>query len=248
MAKSTILHTGCASRWALGESLRRRCCLAPLRAQGTVPQKPVRYRPIDKGLDALLGLLCGAQTIAPSPVTMRTDPAVQRAFGRTGCADQSPIARTRRACTPDNVAPLARVSWYSRKRYGATPHHRCTERRLGVEVESTPMPIGAKAAGSERTWRGRHRSQTGRKTWRITASEDRAILYATLVRGKAPAGPALTTALQEVERRLGWTRQRRSRMVRRLDGGFGTTVGLHWRRSRGSQVVAQIRHSGRGRK
>ena len=67
-------------------------------------QKTVRYRPIDKVLDALGGILCGAKTIAQSNVTIRTDPAVQRAFGRTGCADQSTIARTLRACTPENVA------------------------------------------------------------------------------------------------------------------------------------------------
>ena len=47
MAKSTILHTGRASLCALGEYVRRRCFFAPLREQITVPQKTVRYRPID---------------------------------------------------------------------------------------------------------------------------------------------------------------------------------------------------------
>jgi Transposase DDE domain group 1 len=248
MAKSTILHTGRASLCALGEYLRRRCFFAPLREQVIVPQKTVRYRPIDKVLDALVGILCGAKTIAQSNVTLRTDPAVQRAFGRTGCADQSTIARTLRACTPENVAQLERVSWYYLKRYGATPHHRFHERRLWVDVDITPMPIGAKAEGSERTWMGRNRSKTGRKTLRITASEYREILHETLLRGKATAVPALKTALQEVETRLGWTRERRSQIVLRLDGGFGTTEVLNWLLSRGYQVVAKISHSGRVRK
>ena len=248
MSKSTILHTGRASLCALGEYLRRRCFFAPLREQVTVPQNMVRYRPIDKVLDALVGILCGAKTIAQSNVTIRTDPAVQRAFGRTGCADQSTIARTLRACTPENVAQLERVSWYYLKRYGATPHHRFHERRLWVDVDSTPMPIGAKAEGSERPWRGRNRSKTGRKTLRITASGYRAILHETLRRGKATAVPALKTALQEVETRLGWTRERRLQIVLRLDGGFGTTEVLNWLLSRGYQVVAKISHSGRGRK
>jgi hypothetical protein len=52
---------------------------------------------MDKVLDALGGILCGAKTIAQSHVTIRTDPAVQRAVGRTACADQSTIARTLRA-------------------------------------------------------------------------------------------------------------------------------------------------------
>src|SRR6266446_4802297 len=108
MSQSTILHTGRASLCALGEYLRRRCFFAPLRDQVKVPQKTIRHRPIDKVLDALVGILCGAKTIAQSNVTIRTDPAVQRAFGRTGCAEQSTMARTLRACTADSVAQLER--------------------------------------------------------------------------------------------------------------------------------------------
>jgi hypothetical protein len=247
MPKSTILHTGRASLCALGEYLRRQCFFAPLREQLTIVQKTVRYRPVDKILDALVGILCGAKTIAQSNVTIRTDPAVQRAFGRTACADQSTIARTLRACTAENVAQLERVSWYYLKRYGATPHHRFAEQLLWVDVDLTPMPIGAKAEGSERTWMGRNRSKTGRKTLRITASPYREILHETLLRGKATAVPALKMALQEVEARLGWTREQRARIVLRMDGGFGTTEVLNWVLSRGYQVVAKISHSGRVR-
>src|SRR6266446_5323320 len=248
MTKSTILHTGRASLCALGEYLRRRCFFAPLREQVTVPQKTVRYRPIDKVLDALVGILCGAKTIAQSNVTIRTDPAVQRAFGRQGCADQSTIARTLRACTAENVRQLERVSWYYLKRYGATSHHRFAEHRLWVDIDVTPLPIGAKAEGSERTWMGRNRSKTGRKTLRCTASDYREILHETLLRGKVSAVPGLKTALGELETRLGWTRERRQRIVLRLDGGFGTTEVLNWLLSRGYQVVAKISHSGRVRK
>jgi len=245
MTKSTILHTGRASLCALGEYLRRRCFFAPLREQVKIPQKTVRYCPIDKILDALVGILCGAKTIAQSNVTIRTDPAVQRAFGRTGCADQSTIARTLRACTADTIAQLERVSWYDLKRYGATPHHRFSEDLLWVDVDLTPMPIGAKAEGSERTWMGRNRSKTGRKTLRITASQYREILHETLLRGKETAVPAWKAALQEVETHLGWSRERRAQIVLRMDGGFGTTEVLNWLLSRGYQVVAKISHSGR---
>ena len=95
------------------------------------------------------------------------------------------------------------------------------------------MQIGAKAERSERTWIGRNRSKTGRKTLRITASPYREILHETLLRGKSSAVPALKTALSEVETHLGWSRERRQRIVLRLDGGFGTTAVLHWLLSRG---------------
>src|SRR5215475_1542926 len=228
MRKHTTMTTGRASLCALGEYLRRHCFFAPLREHVQIQQKTVRYRPIDKLLDALSGILCGAKTIAQNNTTIRTDRAVQRAFGRTGCAEQSTIARTLRACTAENVAQLDKVSWYYLKRYGATPRHRFHDTRLWVDIDLTPLPIGAKAEGSERTWLGRNRSKTGRKTLRITASQYREILHETLLRGKATALPALKAALLEVETHLGWSRERRAQIVLRLDGGFGTTEILNW--------------------
>jgi hypothetical protein len=248
MHKDTTMTTGRASLCALGEYLRRHCFFAPLREQGQLSQKTVRQRPLDKRLDGLWGILGGAKTISQSNITIRLDPAVQRAFGRTGCAEQSTIARTLQASTAETVEQLSRVSWYSLKRYGQTPHHRFTERLLWGDVEVTPGPLGVQAEGSERTWMGRNRSKTGRNVLRWTASDYREVLHETLLRGKASAVPALKAALGELETRLGWTRERRQRIVLRLDGGFGTTEVLNGLRSRGYQVVAKISHSGRVRK
>src|SRR5215469_13917398 len=248
MAKNITMTTSRASLCALGEYLKRHCFFAPLQEQVQIPQKTVRYRPIEKVLDGLLGILCGAKTISQSNGTIRLDPAVQRAFGRTGCAEQSTIARTLQASTAATVDQLSRVSWYYLKRYGQTPHHRFAERLLWVDVDVTPLPIGAQAKGSERTWMGRNRSKTGRKVWRWTASAYREMLHETLLRGKASAVPALKAALGDLETRLGWTRERRQRIVLRLDGGFGTTEVLNWLLSRGYQVVAKISNHGRVQK
>src|SRR5215470_4782617 len=73
MHKHTTMTTGRASLCAIGEYLRRPCFFAPVREQVQVRQKTVRYRPIDKLLDALSGMLCGAKTIAQNNTTIRTD-------------------------------------------------------------------------------------------------------------------------------------------------------------------------------
>ena len=219
-----------------------------MREQVQLAHKTVRYRPIEQVLDGLWGLLCGAKTIAQSHGTMRLDPAVPRACGRTGCAEPSTIARTLQASTTETVDQLRRVSWYDLKRSGQTPRHRFAERLRWVDVDVPPLPSGAQAEGRARTWMGRNRSKTGRKGLRWTASDDREMLPETLRRGKASAVPALKAALGELETRLGWPRERRQRMVRRLDGGVGTTEVLNWLRRRGDHVVAKISHSGRVRK
>jgi hypothetical protein len=248
MAKTITMPTSRASLCALGEYLRRHCFFAPLREQGQIPQKTVRYRPVDTVLDGLFGMLWGAKPISQSHGTIRLAPAVQRACGRPGCAAPSTMARTLQAWTTETGAQLSRVSWSSLKRSGQTPHHRDAERRWWVDGDVTPLPIGAQAEGSARPWMGRNRSKTGRKVWRFTASDEREMRHETLLRGKAAAVPALQAALSELASRLGWTRERRQRIVRRLDGGCGTTEGLNGLLRRAYQVVAKISHSGRVRK
>jgi len=51
-----------------------------------------------------------------------------------------------------------------------------------------------------------------------------------------------------VETHLGGTREHRQRLTLRLDGGFGSTEGLNWLLSRGSQVIAKISNYGRVQK
>jgi hypothetical protein len=116
MTKALTMTTSRASLYALGEYLQRPCCFAPLQAQVQMPHKTVRYRPIDTVRDGLLGILGGAQTITHSHGPMRLDPAVPRAFGRTGCAEQSTMARTLQARTAETVDQRERGSWSDLKR------------------------------------------------------------------------------------------------------------------------------------
>jgi len=47
------MTTSRASLCALGEYLKRHCFFAPVREQVHIPQKMVRYRPVEKVLDGL---------------------------------------------------------------------------------------------------------------------------------------------------------------------------------------------------
>jgi hypothetical protein len=97
MAKSSKLQSGRASLCALGEYLRRRQFFAPLREQVKIPQKTVKYRPVDKLLDALVSMLCGAKTIAQSNVTVRVDGPCSAPLGAQAALSNPPL---RGRCTP----------------------------------------------------------------------------------------------------------------------------------------------------
>jgi hypothetical protein len=67
--------------------------LEPLRSV-KIAQKSVKHSPQEKLLDALVGILSGCKTLYETNVRLRPDLALQRAFGRERCADQSTIQRT----------------------------------------------------------------------------------------------------------------------------------------------------------
>jgi hypothetical protein len=69
-----------------------------------------------------------------------------------------------------------------------------------------------------------------------------------LAAGEGLGRPSAASGAGGDKTRLGWTRERRQRLVLRLEGGFGTTEVRNWLRSRGSQVVAKSSHRGRVRK
>src|SRR4051812_47411339 len=95
-----------ASLAALGLKLQHLDLFGPIRQQVQIPQKTVRYTPTDKLYDALIAILAGAHGMVESNTRVRSDPAVQAAFGRTGCAEQSVIRDTLDACDAVTVTQM----------------------------------------------------------------------------------------------------------------------------------------------
>src|SRR5919202_5131441 len=95
-----------ASLCALGAYLRQIDFFAPLEARVQIKQKVCKYTPIQKVEMVFVALLAVAKTIAHTRTTLRVDPALQRAFGLPGCADQSVLAETLNAATDKDVAAL----------------------------------------------------------------------------------------------------------------------------------------------
>ena len=51
-------------------------------------------------------MLAGAHGIVEINTRLRADPALQAAFGRTACAEQSVVQQTLDACTDENVTQM----------------------------------------------------------------------------------------------------------------------------------------------
>ena len=91
---------------ALGLKVQQLDLFAPIRANGQIPQKTVRYTPLEKLYAAFITLLTGAAGLVEINGRLRPDPALQRAFGRQGCAEQSVVQDTLAAATARTVRQL----------------------------------------------------------------------------------------------------------------------------------------------
>src|SRR5258708_20531014 len=91
-----------ASLAALGVKLRQLDLFGPIRTEVQIRQKTVKHTPVDKLSDAFISLLAGAHGLVEINTRLRTDPALQHAFGRHPRADQPLVQATLHAGTPPN--------------------------------------------------------------------------------------------------------------------------------------------------
>jgi hypothetical protein len=119
----TTTFTPCASLAALGSHLRQIKLFDVVRDQVQIAQKTIVHTPTDKLYDAFITILAGAHGIVEVNTRLRSDPALQQAFGRTTCAEQSTIQDTLNACTSENVTQLTTALTTIYRQYGQGSHH-----------------------------------------------------------------------------------------------------------------------------
>ena len=107
MNESITKHfTGCASLAGVGVQLRQLDVFGPIRKTVRIAQKTVKHSPIDKLYDAFISMLAGAHGLVEINTRLRSDSALQAAFGCSKCAEQSVVQETLDACTAENVSQM----------------------------------------------------------------------------------------------------------------------------------------------
>jgi len=106
ITETTRHFTPAASLAALGVKLQQMNLFEPIRQRVQIAQKTVKYRPMDKLYDGFITLLAGAHGLVEINTRLRADPALQAAFGRTGCAEQSVVQQTLDRCTAENAGQM----------------------------------------------------------------------------------------------------------------------------------------------
>ena len=183
-----------ASLVALGLRMQRMDLWAVISKHVAIKQKVLRHTPLDKLLDCFITILAGGVGLVEVNTRVRPDRAVQRAFGRRACADQSTISDTLNTCTSTNVDQLrTAVTVIFRQHSQAYQHNYQAEWQL-LDVDVTGLPAGRQGEGVSKGYFAHQKNRRGRQLGRVLASWYDEIVVDRLYDGKRQ----LNACLQEL--------------------------------------------------
>ena len=237
-----------ASLCLLGSYFQSQHFFQPLETRVHLHQKTLKYTP-GKQLEMLfVSLLAGAKAVAHTNFTLRADPALYRAFGLPGCAEQSVIAETLDATTEADLAAFRQALTDLFERYSQARRHDFRQELLVLDVDLSPLPASRHAEGSTRGYMGRSRSKTGRKLVRVRAAKYQETVWEEVWAGNTVESLTILQAvLEHAEERLGLAgksadaQAKRARTEIRLDSGWGSDRVIIWLLGRGYQVTGKFK-------
>src|SRR5579884_3484264 len=228
--------TGSATLAAIGIKLRELKVFQPIQQSVQIAQKTIKDSPSDKLYDALISLLAGAQGLVEINTRLRADGALQRAFGRSRCAEQSVVQDTLNACTPENVKQMEQAmdSIYRQHSQGYRHDYQADFQVLDVDISG--LPCGPKAAFATKGYFAKQRNRRGRQLGRVLASRYGEIVVDRLFDGKTQLTTALQPLMLAAEETLQLEEDKRCRTIVRVDAGGGSLDDVNWLLARGYLV------------
>lgn len=219
----------------LGVKVRKLKVLEPIEQQVVIAQKTVKYTPVEKLIDGLIAILAGAHGLVEVNKRVRSDPALQAAFGRKGCAEQSVVQDTLDACTAENVAQMEQAVNCIYRLHSQAYRHDYSRGWQLLEVDMTGRPCGKKAAFASKGYFAKQRNRRGRQEGYVVATEYEEIVVKRCYNGVTQLTNALQPLIEASEQALELTPEKRQRTILRVDSGGGSVDDVNWALSRGYQ-------------
>ena len=253
MAKSTTEqkqhhYTPRAPLVALGMRFHQLGIFGPIVRNVRIAQKVVKYTPAEKLLDALLAVLAGAHGLVEANKRVRPDRALQRAFGRDGCAEQSVISETLDASTPENVEQMQQATKEIYQQYGAGHRHNYEQSWQLLDVDMTGQPCGKKAIFASKGYFAKQRNRRGRQLGRVLATWYKEIVIDRIYDGKTQLPRAFQELVLAAEDVLDLDEAKRKRTILRMDGHGGSRDDVNWALARGYHTHTKEYSGDRARK
>ena len=234
---ATKTFTGSASLAAVGIKLAELKLFEPIAQQVQIAQKTIKDRPSDKLYDAFISILAGAHGLVEINTRLRADVGLQRAFGRSRCAEQSVVQDTLNASTAEHVKQMEQAidSMYRQQSQGYPHDYQASFQVLDVDMSGLPCgrhPQPLPGIG----YFAKQRNRRGRQLGRVLASRYGEIVVDRLFEGKTQLTRALQPLILAAEATLQLDEDKRSRTIVRVDAGGGSLADVNWLLARGYLV------------
>jgi len=207
---------------ALGLKLEAMKLLAPIKEKVKIAQKTIKHEPLDKLQDVLITILAGAHGLSEINTRLRADPALQRAFGREACADQSVVQATLNACTSANVAQMMQALDVIFQQHSLAFRHDFRAQVLLLDIDLTGMPCGKKCEYATKGYQGEAGIRWGRQMGRVVAAQYEEVVIDRLYPGNLQLTKTLRPLVEDTERALALDEDKRQRTIIRMDAGGGS--------------------------
>jgi hypothetical protein len=237
-----------ASLAAVGLEVRRRGIFRPVVEEVHIGQKTVKHTPVDKLQDALLALMAGARGMVEINSRVREDIALQRAFGRQGCAEQSVVQETLSACTAENVAQMQVAMQRIYRQYSQGYRHPFQRKWLILDGDLSGRPCGKQAEGAHKGYFGSQRNHRGRQMGYMLATDYQEVVVERLYPGQEQLSLALPELLQATAETLSLDVAKRRRTIVRLDAGGGSVQDVKYLLSQEYRFIGKDYSAARHRK
>ena len=220
----------------LGVKLRKLKVLEPVEKQVKITQKTVKYTPLEKLTDGLIAVLAGGHGLVEINKRVRADPALQTAFGRKGCAEQSVVQETLDACTAQNVAQMQPAVDQIYRRHSQGYRHDYQQGLQLLDIDTAGRPCGRKAAFATKGYFARRPNRGGRQEGYVLATWYEEIVIKRLFSGTTQLTAALQPLITAAEQTLDLSLEKRQQTILRIDSGGGSLDDVNWMLERGYQV------------
>lgn len=220
--------TSRATLIGLGVRIERLGIMKTIGQQVKIKQKTVKDSPLEKITDALATILAGGKGLVEANKRVRSDRALQRAFGRERCAEQSVISETLDACDASNVEQMAAALREIYQAHSDGYRHDYEQDWQVLDVDLTGQPCGKKAAFASKAYFAHHRNRRGRQLGRVWATLYKEVVVDQLYGGTTTLPVVLQELVGQAEAILDLDRSRRERTILRIDAHGGSLDDVNW--------------------
>jgi hypothetical protein len=235
-AENQYAYTSILPLTAIGAKTRKMKLFEPIEREVKIAQKIIKHRPVDKLMDGYIAILAGAAGMVEVNKRVRAERAVQVAFGRKGCAEQSVVQDTLDACTEQNVVEMHRAMEQIFRRNSQSYRHDYQQEWQLLEVDMSGRPCGRKAALASKGYFAKQRNRRGRQEGYLIGTWYEEIVVERIYEGTTQLNRALRPLVEAAESCLELDEAKRNRTILRVDSGGGSVEDINWALERGYRV------------